>query len=537
MKRLVYVIVASVLAVSSLLAACASPAATPTQATTAPTTTAPKPTVTATATPTATVTPKYGGQLKITYATGPGTSIGMPMEAVGGTVATEQLSLETLFREDIDGSLNPWLATSMDVAQDGSSITIHLRKGVKFQDGTDFNAQAVKWNWDQVKAIGMNNNVSDYWKSVDVIDDYTFKVTYTVWQNVALKSLGENWTYIVSPTAYQKNGLDWMRQNMVGTGPFKQVSYQRDVQFTGAKFDGYWQPGKPYLDGVQLLYVSDELTRIALLKSGGTDVLIGVPDKAHADLQTQGYYFLHQPTGVLSLVPDSGNADSPWSNLKVRQAAEYAIDKDSLTKALGYGLMTSAYQLPTTTSTVYDKNFTGAKTYDAAKATQLMADAGYANGFKTRIIVAPGGNSDIALAIQNYWGKIGIQATIETPTTSANQLYLTNGWQNGVLQMGIGQWPNYNSVWGFYFTKNSNWFPVVTKSDKLQQLITTSYASLKPEVPLEQAVLNNIYGDELVIPVYHSQSIYVMQNYVKDTGWLTRMFSIYWRPDNVWISK
>src|ERR1035437_6549804 len=387
MKRLVYVIVASVLAVSSLLAACASPAATPTQATAAPTTTVPKATVTATATPTATVTPKYGGQLKVIYATGPGTSIGMPQEAVGGTVATEQLSLETLFREDIDGSLNPLLATSMDVAPDGSSITIHLRQGVKFQDGSDWNAQALKWNWDQVKSIGMNANVSDYWKSVQVIDDYTFKVNYTVWQNVALKSLGENWTYIVSPTAFTKNGIDWMRQNMVGTGPFQQKSYQRDVQYDSTKFAQYWQTGKPYLDGVQLLYVADEMTRIALFESGGADALVGVPDSLHSNLAAQGYNVLHQPTGNLSLVPDSNNADSPWSNLKVRQAAEYAIDKTSLTSVQGHGFMTPSYQLPTPYATVYDKNFSGDKKYDVAKAKQLLIDAGYPNGFKTTIIL------------------------------------------------------------------------------------------------------------------------------------------------------
>ena len=101
--------------------------------------------------------------------------------------------------------------------------------------------------------------------------------------------------------------------------------------------------------------------------------------------------------------------------------------------------------------------------------------------------------------------------------------------------MVIGEWPNYNSVWGFYFTKNSNWFPVVAKSDQLQVLIQASYSSLKPDVALEQKVLNSIYADQLVIPVYYNESVYILQNYVHDTGWLDRMFPIYWRPDNAWM--
>jgi len=94
-------------------------------------------------------------------------------------------------------------------------------------------------------------------------------------------------------------------------------------------------------------------------------------------------------------VPDSANADSPWSNIKVRQAAEYAIDKIAIARALGYGFKTEAYQLPSPSNPAYNPNLTGKRLYDLAKAKALLAEAGYPNGFKTKIIAQTGGNLDI----------------------------------------------------------------------------------------------------------------------------------------------
>lgn len=113
------------------------------------------------------------------------------------------------------------------------------------------------------------------------------------------------------------------------------------------------------------------------------------------------------PNRVNFLVPDSVNAESPWSNIKVRQAAEYAIDKDALTKALGFGFAQTAYQLATPTSAAYISGLSGRK-YDMAKAKQILSEAGYPNGFKTRIIASTTDNRDIVVAMQSYLGKIGI---------------------------------------------------------------------------------------------------------------------------------
>jgi peptide/nickel transport system substrate-binding protein len=209
-----------------------------------------------------------------------------------------QLSLEPLLKEQLDGTLLPRLVTSYEVDANlkTPSITFHLRKGVKFHDGSDLNAKAVKWNLDsQIKESLFSS--PRYWASVDIIDDYTIKIPLKVWRNSLMPAFAVNMVYMVSPTAYEKNGIDWMRWNMVGTGPFKHVDFKRDVSVTTEKSPNYWNSGKPYLDGVQYLFVADEMTRVALFKAGGGDILnTNRNGRLAAEFQALGYKILTQPT-------------------------------------------------------------------------------------------------------------------------------------------------------------------------------------------------------------------------------------------------
>jgi peptide/nickel transport system substrate-binding protein len=459
------------------------------------------------------------------------------MEAIGTTTRTQQLAMQALFYENLDGSFNPWLATSQDLAADGSSDVIHLRKGVKFSDGTDWNAQALLFNFNLLKTMGALSSVSDTWKSLEVIDDYTFKITYNHWQNTYSRDLSEPTCFMISPTAYQKNGIAWMRGNMVGTGPFMQSSYQQDVTFKAVRNPNYWDPPKPYLNEVDEIYVGDMMTREALFYSGGADVLYETDGKIIHDLALKNYPIISTTTGPFVMVPDSGNATSPWANVKVRQAVEYAIDKVGLSNAFGYGYRVPAYQIPTPDNAVYNPALPQKK-FDLAKAKQMMADAGFPNGFSTTLIFTPSGdNRDLDVTLQASLAAIGIKATLEFPTSAKFSDYQVNGWKNGALVTGMGQWPNYNADWGFYFAKNSNWWPSIQKSPELLGLIQKSNDSVKADVTLMQNVIQSIYNDELVIPMLYNVTAYAYQgNYIHDTGFLTRMFNIHWRPENAWES-
>ena len=120
-----------------------------------------------------------------------------------------QYSLESLLRQDNKGNIIPWLAESYKIADDLKSITFNLRKGVKFHDGSDFNAEAAKWNLDNFIQAKMESS----WASVDILDDYTIRVNITQWTNTVLTSFADAMTpvFMVSKAAFDKNGKDWMK--------------------------------------------------------------------------------------------------------------------------------------------------------------------------------------------------------------------------------------------------------------------------------------------------------------------------------------
>jgi peptide/nickel transport system substrate-binding protein len=451
-----------------------------------------------------------------------------------------QLSIETLLRGQLDGTMSPGLVLSYDTVVNPPSVTLHLRKGVKFQDGTDFNAQAVKWNLEQVKAGPANAATAAYWKSFEVIDDYTIKINYTVWQNRLLTAFGMPSSNQVSPTAFEKNGVAWMRTHMVGTGPFIQTSYQQDVTTTAKRNPDYWETGKPYLDNISYLYVADQLTRMALFKSGGAEAydLNGNGQDANT-LKAAGYHIFYQQTGIDVLAPDGKNADSPWSNPLVRQAAEYAIDKVALNNAFGYGYNEVAYQICSPSESVYDKNFTGARVYDTAKAKQLLAQAGYPDGFKTRIIAQDTVNRDKIVAIQAYLAKVGINCDLEFAGAGQMSAYIIGGagWHNALVYGYIFEWPNENYGLNLWFGVPTAWYPSLGRPDGWKDALAASLVTPEPDPTMIKKLIRMFYDDCTAITLdYPAQLTATTQN-VQDSGIYTRIQNYYWNPQDVWLSK
>jgi len=203
-----------------------------------------------------------GGTLIYIDPTTPGGPLGMPWynraQYVGTVLTTEQV-----FKSMPDASLVPYLAESWEIDSNKTapSLTFHLRKGVKFQDGTDWNAQAFAWN---LKKFAEANTLvaSRYTKSTTIIDDYTVKLMLTEWRNTLLPAF--EMAPVASPAAYEKYGEDYMKTHIVSTGAFILTDFSKDVKFVTERNPNYWMGGgKPYLDKVQYINVVDELTRLA----------------------------------------------------------------------------------------------------------------------------------------------------------------------------------------------------------------------------------------------------------------------------------
>jgi peptide/nickel transport system substrate-binding protein len=257
---------------------CASKS-TPANTTTAPTTTKPAPT---------SVTPKYGGTLKYGDPFFPASNIGWgPNPSWGGPTAT--IFLETLVKCDKNGVIQPNLATKWEVASDRKSIMLTLRQGVKFHDGSDWNATVAKWNLDVM--IAAKKGDFAYASSVDILDNYTVRLNMNTFSNAFFTTLGG--TFMVSKAAYDAHGGNkeaeaWMAINPVGTGPFKLDNFKPGVSIKGVKFDGYWQKGLPYLDAIEMYGIGDPMTRTSSFQAGEVDMIAGDLTKVEYDLQQKG---------------------------------------------------------------------------------------------------------------------------------------------------------------------------------------------------------------------------------------------------------
>jgi peptide/nickel transport system substrate-binding protein len=297
--------------------------------------------------------------------------------------------------------LRPGLATSWEVASDNLTWTFKLRQGVKFTDGTPFNADAVVFAFDRIinkehpffsesqRSAGLSNfvEVASYKK----IDDFTFQVvTRRPWAFLTYDMGAIN---IPSPTAVQKWGNKDYISHPVGTGPFTVAKYIDGQVMELVPNKDYWDTAnRPKLDRLILFPMPDPATRLAALQSGQVDWAEVVPPDSIKQLKAEGYNVLlksypHIITVMLN------NTKAPLDDIRVRQALNYGTDRDG-TVALISGAGMPATQEMYEGHPWYDPSFAGYK-YDPEKAKKLLAEAGHPNGFKMTMAFPTSGSGNM----------------------------------------------------------------------------------------------------------------------------------------------
>jgi peptide/nickel transport system substrate-binding protein len=378
------------------------------------------------------------------------------------------------------------------------------------------------------------------WSSIDVIDDYTVRVNFTKWDNTIPYSFADasNLIFMVSKASYDKNGLDWMKSHPVGTGPFKFASFQQDVSIKFERNPDYWIQGKPYLDGLEYTLVADPMTRATIMMAGDEDMTTAEVGQTAVRYESAGIIVKINIELNNYLIPDTVNADSPWTKKEVREAAEYAIDREAISKGLGFGYTKAPYQIPPRGCSAYDPNFTGARKYDPEKAKELLAQAGYSGGFKTTLIASPlGVDKDVCVAMQGYLAKVGIQAELDFPEIGRWITYQYPGsWpKNSIVFQGI-------PMTDITFTQGLQFmFGVVGQSwarpPEVLQAFDKALAAPSPDVNLVRAVTDIMSRDALLIPVTEGGAGTAIRPYVMDAGILERGSSITWNAESAWLNK
>ncbi len=413
-----------VLVAGLALAGCAQqPAPAPAAPTAAPPAAAAPAAAPAKAVATAPAAPK-GPVGKLTIATGadldnfdPHASLSTPNKGL----------IKGVFEALVSREEEPLLATSWKLI-DNQTWQFQLRQGVKFHNGDPFNAEAVKFSLarymdPKIKAPFASQLGSV--KSIQAVDNYTVKITTDGPFGTLLDTLSD--VEMVSPRAVQESGGD-AGKKPVGTGPFKFMEWVPTERTVLEANDAYW--GTPALvKTVVWRPIPEASTRVVALRNGEVDIITGVPvDQASA---ISGSGMKLERIAAKSQIPVTLNAkDKPFSDLKVRQALNYAVDKEELVKVILQGAGQVSNGLLTPSHPGYDASMKPYP-YDPAQAKKLLAEAGYPDGFSATFNSPRGRftkDQQIAEALSGQLAKVGIKLTANAVEfTTLLKVYRTEG--------------------------------------------------------------------------------------------------------------
>jgi peptide/nickel transport system substrate-binding protein len=432
--------------------------------------------------------------------------------------------VETLFRVDSTGALVPWLGTSITTDNTTNTVLIKLRQGVKFQDGTNFDADAAKWNIDV--SLGTKRPDLRNVTSVDVVDPYTIRLNLKAFDNTVGYALTTYTGLMFSPTYFKNNGgEEGTKNHPVGTGPFKFVSFQRDVSLKYTKWDGYWQAGKPYLDNVEFDFIADPMVRLASFQAGEGDILLRIDAKDAQSLEAAGKYSFNKCLGILwGLAGDGSHPTSPFADIKVRQAVNYAVNRDPVVKAVGLGYWESTDQ-PCAKSAWGYNTTPSPYTFDPAKAKALLAEAGYPNGLTGVPIVV---QNDPPSAVDSYTAFLGqlnqagfnLTLTVVDPAKFSDYVIKT-GWNNTLLGWNYVEGSNVASILqfgfsGFGFPYRSILYPPEIDAVIRQTIQSTDFNTTKALTQQAFGLIRDKYCT--ITTLYHTTGISVRNNIVHDDG-------------------
>ncbi len=331
--------------------------------------------------------------------------------------ATQQM-YNYLARERNDGTIEPRLAESWEYLDNGKTWIFHLRKGVKFHDGSDWDAEAFKWNVERLMAPETKSYMRSFRMNVakiEVLDKYTCKVILKRPRYFIASFLGGIFKpKFISPIVVKKYGKDWVK-HPAGTGPFMFDHMDEDGTTYLKRNPNYWEKGLPYLDGLVFKMYRDPQARHNAVRAGELDM----------ELSASFEHYLiskNDPNLVVSVAPVSPYALnlganvtlSPWDDIRVRKAIlGYALDREKVCKTVFHGLVKPKIN-PASVAHYYYQDLNYMYPFDLEKAKQLLEEAGMVGKTITFTINNTTATyAGIATILKSDLAKIGVNMNIE----------------------------------------------------------------------------------------------------------------------------
>jgi peptide/nickel transport system substrate-binding protein len=433
---------------------------------------------------------------------------------------------DTLYERDPEMKVVPALATEMPKLVGPSTWEVKLRKGVKFHNGEEFNAESAKFSLERLAQGQGKLRGATFFAPIDrveIVDPFTIRVhTKKPWPTfTVVMTFVQGGMY--PPKAYKDKDSTFISRTPIGTGPFKFVRWSKDEEIVLEANDQYWR-GAPKIKTVVFRPIPDDAVRVAALQNGEIDVAVNIPPHLAAIIDKHPKLFLSTAPSIRTIQlmfyshqmdaqhKPTGPYNGPTADKRVRQAIAYAIDADEIIKSVldGKG-MRVATMLPSM-HFGYDPQLKPIK-YDLARSKKLLAEAGFAGGIEITLHGPRGRyvrDAEVAEAVSGQLTKAGIKTTLRTydfVTYLNNMVYVHKagpvwliGWGTGTMDAETVYVPLFKSPGIFV-----NWH-----NEDFNRMVDEAQAIMDDKKRLEQYHrINKLWVEEMpAVPLYQQLDLY-----------------------------
>lgn len=487
------------------------------------------------------------GNGKIVYAIDVDLANMDPLNAIDpGSYAVFQHFYEGLVRMTMDGDIEPVLAESWSVSSDNVTWTFNLRKNVKFQDGTDFNAAAVKAHFDRMLDPKQPNKVAGTFEAIkEVSVASAYQVRFVLKRPYApfLALLTSASASICSPTAVVKYGKDYPF-HPIGTGPFVFKEWVAGDHTTMVRNENYWGK-KPGVQEVVFKPVLEPSARVIMLETGQVDAANSIIPEEIARLNKNKNIIISKQPVLRGWFIGLNCLEKPFDNILVRKALNHAIDVEAITHEI---LRDTATPLTApVNSRVYGYSRQADYEYDPIKAKNMLAEAGYKNGFECNLWVPASGAGfvpEVPVIIQAMLEQVGVKIKIVTFEMSA---FIDNIIKNPeeskksgkhMVMMGIGAGTGEAANIMKEFFHTISWAPaklnrIFYSNKQVDKLLDEALGTF--DVSMQKAVLANaqklVWDDAPWIFLYEMMGVYGVSKNLTGLQWMPSNYIIFHTAD------
>ncbi len=334
----------------------------------------------------------------------------------------DSLIFEGLVRASEDGTeIQPCLADTWDISEDGLTYTFHIRDGAKFSDGSDVTAEDAAFSIERALNDGSWNSLISCIKEAKAVDDSTVEIDLNNPSGSLLSCLASFICAVYPENYYSEADTDTLTREPLGSGAFYLEEWDPDEKMILKKNPYYWEEGYPLADEIDLLVVPDDNTRLMQLQAGQIDAMEGVSAQMRTQLQsTQGVKILDFPTTHVDYV-SFNYTNEKLNDKRVRQALNYATNREDINQAVFGGLGTLCPSVVWPTAEFFNPD-QKSYDYDPDKAKELLKEAG-AENLDLNLIISTGDASSLmeATILKDQWSKVGVNLEIEQMDSSARR--------------------------------------------------------------------------------------------------------------------